>query len=48
MSSNLCGQPRCAPPAQAWALSTFFNSEAVNRFRHHLILEFLGFIGELP
>ena len=38
-------QPRRAPPAQARALSTFFNSEAVNRFRHRLILEFLGFIG---
>jgi hypothetical protein len=40
-------QPRCASPAQAWALSTFFNSEAVNWFPHHLILE-LGFTGALP
>ena len=26
-------------------LSTFFNSEAVNRFRHHLIREFLAVAG---
>ena len=29
-------------------LSTFFNSDAVNRFRHHLIFEFWGIAGELP
>jgi len=34
--------------ADIGALSTFFNSEAVNRFCHHLIPEFLGVIGELP
>jgi hypothetical protein len=31
--------------ADIGALSTFFNSEAVNRFHHRLILEFLGFGG---
>jgi len=31
-----------ATSAPAWAFSTFFNSETVNRFGHHLILELLG------
>ena len=38
----------CFGKADIGPFSRFFNSKAVNRFRHHLILEFLGVAGELP